>query len=300
MATAVAGMAALSRPAPAATVGKNATPTPLPVKEMESILGASGTVTNGVLSVEIDRTDLTATLPGNISAESELNGTLYFQPLPNGRALLNGDFCLKPEETNPFIDALMANHIKVQAFHQHLFDLTPMVWFVHFRLNAEPRALAHAVRKAMDVTAVVLPQSPPSSKTPFDAKRLASILGGSAEVGSKGAVTVSIPRKETITILGVRVQPEAGISTTVDFQPLNSNGSNALVVPDFALIGTEVNPVFETMRREKFINGCLYNQETDELPQLYFSHQWATGNPYVLAQKVRKALNLTNSMFMST
>lgn len=41
--------------------------------------------------------------------------------------------------------------------------------------------------------------------------------------------------------------------------------------------------------------GCLYNQETDERPQLYFSHQFTTGAPYQLAQQMRNGLNQTNS-----
>ncbi len=37
--------------------------------------------------------------------------------------------------------------------------------------------------------------------------------------------------------------------------------------------------------------GCLYNQETDEYPQLYWAHQFKAGDPYALAQQVRKGLD---------
>lgn len=39
---------------------------------------------------------------------------------------------------------------------------------------------------------------------------------------------------------------------------------------------------------------CLYNQETDEHPQLYFSHQLKTGDPYELAREIRRALDHTD------
>ena len=274
--------------------------TPLPVTDMQKILGATGTVEDEVLRVEIDRSDLTATLPGNISASSQLVGELYFQPAHNKAAILNGDFCVSSDETNSFLDALISNGLVVQAFHQHLYDLTPVVWFVHFRGHMDPLKLAQAVRKAMDVTKVKLPQATPSKPTtPFDVKKLETIIGGRADIGSGGVVTVYVPRKENIFIDKAPIRPELGISAQIDFQPLDSKGTTALVVPDFALIGREVNPVFKAMRAEAFDIGCLYNQETDEVPQLYFSHMWKTGSPYDLAQSVRKGLMLTNSAVTS-
>ena len=82
----------------------SSTPGSIGSVQIEQILQASGNVQNQVLSVEIDRSDLSATFPGGIPVlpEFELNGTFYFQPLGSGQAILNADFCLKPEETNPF------------------------------------------------------------------------------------------------------------------------------------------------------------------------------------------------------
>ena len=53
------------------------------------------------------------------------------------------------------------------------------------------------------------------------------------------------------------------------------------------------------MRKQGFSIGCLYNQETDERPQLYFSHQWKVGDPYELAKEIRNGLDLTNTAFES-
>jgi hypothetical protein len=41
--------------------------------------------------------------------------------------------------------------------------------------------------------------------------------------------------------------------------------------------------------------GCLYNQETNEAPQLYFDHMVKTGDAYQLAAEIRQGLDLTDS-----
>jgi hypothetical protein len=61
------------------------------------------------------------------------------------------------------------------------------------------------------------------------------------------------------------------------------------------MVASEVQNVVRVMRRQGWEIGCLYNQETDEQPQLYFSHQVKVGNAVELAHEVRRGLNLTNS-----
>ena len=47
----------------------------------------------------------------------------------------------------------------------------------------------------------------------------------------------------------------------------------------------EIQNVIGVMRQHGWDIGCLYNQETAELPQLYFSHDFKTGDPYELAEE---------------
>lgn len=274
----------------------------LPVHHIQEILQGEGTVMNGVLTVELDRDDLHVVGPGGIPFKPswEINSEFYFQPLGEHKAIFNGDICVLPTEANRVIDRILANGLTMMAFHQHFFDLRPMVFFIHFRGIGDPLKLARGAADVVSATGTPLPQTMPSHpKTPLDKDELAEILGGSAEVGSDGVVTVSIARKETIILDGVALKPETGVSTTVAFEPLDDEGEKAAVAPDFALIASEVNPVFSIMRKQGFQIHCLYNQETAESPQLYFSHQLAVGNALDLARKIRKGLNLTNSDFMS-
>jgi Domain of Unknown Function (DUF1259) len=285
-----AGAAVARRASPAAS-------DPLPVKEIEQIVQAEGSVSDGVLNIGLDRDDVgdvNGPLGVTFTPSFQINGNLYFQPLPNRQALLNGDLALKPSELQPFIDGLLQNGLIFQAFHQHLPDLSPQMWFMHFRGVGHPLALARAAHAAIKTTATPLPQKPPAHpSTPLDPDRLGHILHGQAEVGSDGVVTVSVLRKNRFTLGGVHAKSETNLLTTVDFKPLG--GSRANVVPDFAMTANEIQQVMHVMRTRGWYVGCLYNQETGEHPQLYFSHQLKTGDAYQLAHEIRTGLNHTNS-----
>jgi hypothetical protein len=270
----------------------------LPVKRIEEVIGIDGTVSKGVLEISVGRSDIgpvSGPLGVTFTAAFEVHGDLYFQPLGDGQALLNGDLALLPEETNPFIAAVLQQGLTFQAFHQHLVEMNPQVWFVHFRGVGDPLALAKAVRVAIDVTKTPLPQSSPMNPTtPFDPDKLASILHGDAQVGEEGVVSVSVSRKHGVRLGGVHAKPETGISTSIEFKPLG-NGANAAVVPDFSMTADEVVPVVQRMQGLGWFQGCLYNQETDEHPQLYFDHMLKTGDAYALAHEIRTGLDLTDS-----
>jgi hypothetical protein len=198
----------------------------LPAKQIQQIVQAEGTVTKGVLSIDIERKDIgdvSGPLGVTFTPAFEIDGTLTFQPLGSGNAFFNGDIALKPEETNPVIDAIIANGLIFQAFHQHYIEMMPNVWFIHFRGEGNALKLAQAVHNVLKATATPLPQTKPSHPTtPLDPNRLASILHGDAEVGDEGVVTVTIDRTDKIVIDGIRVSPEANISTNVEFKPLSS------------------------------------------------------------------------------
>jgi hypothetical protein len=269
----------------------------LPAEAMQRALDAEGSTTNGILGVNVSRDDI-GTVQGPMGvpfkAPFQLEHDLFFQPLGDKRAFFNGDVALKPEEINPVIDAILANGLVFQALHQHFFDLSPMVWFVHFRGVGEPVKLARAVRKVMAATATPLPQKAPTNPTtPLDVKRLKKTLHGDAEVAEEGVVTVDVSRADKIAIEDIRVEPEVNISTNIQFKPLDGTDQNVAVAPDMSMTSAEVDPVIRLLRRYGFEIGCLYNQETNEHPQLYFAHAIKVGNPYTIAAQIRHALDHT-------
>ncbi len=200
----------------------------LPAAEIQKIVQAQGTLTDGVLSIDIDRDDLgkvKGPLGVTFTGSFELDGTLTFEPLGDNLAFFNGDLPLKPDETQRFIDALIANGLTFQAFHQHYIEMSPQIWFIHWRGVGEPLKLAQAVHNVLKATGTQLPQTMPSKpKSPLDAKRLGKILGGDAQIGSDGVVTVSVNRRDTIVIGGVHASADSNIATDIEFKPRSGEG----------------------------------------------------------------------------
>jgi uncharacterized protein DUF1259 len=271
----------------------------LPAAQIQAIVQAEGTVSNGVLSIDLARDDIgevQGPLGVTFTPAFEVDGTLTFQPLGGGRAFFNGDIPVKADETNRVIDAIIHNGLVFQAFHQHYDQMSPQIWFIHWRGTGPALQVARAVRNVLAATSTPLPQtSPANPTTPLDADRLGKILGGDATVGDQGVVTVEVARTDDVSIAGIRVSPQANISTNVQFRPLDAHGSTAAAAPDFSMTSREVQPVIATMRERRWYVGCLYNQETDEHPQLYFAHMLKTGNPYQLAREIRRGIDHTQA-----
>jgi hypothetical protein len=225
-----------------------------------------------------------------------LASDLDFQALKDGSAMFNGDIPVRAAQMNTVIDAIIGNHLVLQAEHQHFYDLSPMIWFVHFRGVGSATTLATAVHNVLLADHMPSGQKPPENpRTPFDWRRIKSILGASsATTEEDGVVHFTVDRKVHERLGGIVINKELNVATPVDFQPLNKSGTRAAVVPDFGMTAPEVQRVISTMRAQGWDIGCLYNQETSETPQLYFSHDLKSGDPYQLAAEVRKGLDQMN------
>ncbi len=294
----------------------------LPVKQIEDILQIKGKTEKGVFSAEIGRKDLKVMGPHDIHFTSawQIHHEFEMQPLGHGRAIFNAELALQPHEVDPVVDQILKQKLVFQAMHEHFMGLSPMIFHVHLRGSGDPIELAKAYISVIKTTPTPLPQQEADNpKTPLDHKRLAHILGGDAEVAEDGVVSVKIPRKNKMRLGGRRISPILGVNSHVDFQPLGpsaktaSNGNQATtgqgsrnggalrtaVAPDLALTAPEVDKVMKITRAAGFEVHCLYNQETAEHPQLYFSHQLAVGDAEHYARVLRHALEQTDSEFKS-
>ncbi len=267
-------------------------------REIEAIIDAEGAIDYGLLQIEIDRDDIHGVMLHGvpISPSFEINGDLNFQWLGGERVAMNSDLCLKRDEVDPFIDRLLEHDIEFQAEHQHFYDFEPIVFFIHFRAVGNAGAIARGIKAALNVTSTPFPQSPPKNpKTPLPAERLGKIIGATPTVGADGVVSFQVPRAEPIMLGGVRISPYLNVSMPIAFQPLH--GGQAAAVPDFGMVASEIQHLVGRMRSRQWDIGCLYNQETDEHPQLFFSHQFKVGDPIDLAHEIRSGLDLLNVRF---
>jgi hypothetical protein len=279
--------------AAALAAGAGAGAQALPAKQIEAIVGDRGSESSGVLTIS-------PALPAKVHLHGvriepafEVNAGLAFQAERNGETFFNGDIPVRAANMNHVIDAIIGNHLILQAEHQHFYDFSPMIWFVHFRGVGAPATVAAEVHAVLAADHMPFGQAPPENpRTPLDWKRIKAILGASsATTEDNGVVSFDVDRKHYVDIGGRRANKELNIQTTISFEPLDKSGTRAAAVPDFDMVGSEVVPVVSTMRAQGWDIGCLYNQETNEAPQLYFSHTFKTGSPYVLAAEIRKGLD---------
>ena len=192
------------------------------------------------------------------------------------------------------------------ALHQHFIGQSPQTWFVHWRGVDEPHRLAAKIHNVLKSTSIQLPQTMPSNPTsPLDAKRLGKILGAVAMIGDEGVVSANVDRAAPVVVNNypvqdnrVRVSAGTNIANAISFKPLSTTGSQTAGVIDLSQAGAEVQPVQSFMRAHGWFVGCLYNQETSEHPQLYFTHFLKVGDAYALAAELRQALTLTDVTFM--
>ncbi len=275
------------------------------VSRMENALGAQGDVRHGVLMVSIGRKDI-----GNVSApmgvtftpDFEIHHDFAFQMIGNGMAMGNGELAILPHEADGVIGEIVNQGLVFQAFHQHFVSENPQVFHIHLRGKNEPVRLAESFRRVVEQTGTPMPQQKPGNQqTPLNPQRLARIIGGDAYVGGGGVVHVMVPRAERIQLGGVEVNPYLAIMSHIAFKPMPSNNGSgsmqAAVAPDFGMLAHEVNPLMKVMLNHGFHVNCLYNQETDEHPQLFWSHQLNVGDPEQLAHAVRDGLEQTRVNF---
>jgi hypothetical protein len=121
-------------------------------KQVEQILGHSGTVNGAMLQFGVPRsekiTDSGMTVPPSMGVATALN----FQPTGNGKAAISVDFVLLGSEVNPVIKALRENGIAVTALHSHKLMEEPRLFFMHFWANDDALKLARGLRAALDNT----------------------------------------------------------------------------------------------------------------------------------------------------
>lgn len=277
-------------------------PPPPPTGVFENVLHAKGTVSDNVLSFMIPRGDL-----HDVKGPHELTFTPTWevhhdwsvQTLPSGEAMLNGEMSLLASETNRVIDAILAHGLVFQAFHQHFTGELPQIWHIHMRGRGSARALAEALAALIRVTGTPFPppKPPANPSTPLESQALARILGGTAQVMKGGVVAVDVPRRNPMRLGGVYISPSLGVATHVRFKPLH--GKTVAAAPDFGMTASEVPKVMRVMRRAGWDVDCLYNQETEESPQLYWSHQLKVGDALQLAREIRSGMDQMDLKFTS-
>ncbi|AYN66466.1 DUF1259 domain-containing protein [Euzebyella marina] len=127
----------------------------LDTKRIDSILGHSGTMTNGVYKITIGRPDVKLTEHGApVSTFMGFNTWASWQGTPE-KAAVAGDFTMLSDEVAPVIKALIENDIEVVAVHNHMVHEDPRIFFLHYWGIGSAEKLAIGLREALDKTGVI-------------------------------------------------------------------------------------------------------------------------------------------------
>ncbi|BFH63156.1 DUF1259 domain-containing protein [Paenibacillus azoreducens] len=105
-----------------------------------------------------------------------------------------------------------------------------------------------------------------------------------------GVCKLGITRKNIpISNLGVPLSPEAvELSFGANFEKV---GDKTAVIGEFALLGSEVTPVIDALRKGNIDISALHNHLIGEQPRILFLHFQALGDAETLARTVKQAID---------
>jgi len=126
---------------------------PIDTKQIEQALGRSGRdLGAGVFQVTVPRAETITENGMPLLPAMGVVTVLNFQPAPDGKAAITGDFVLIDKEVNPVARALRQHGIDVTAIHNHgLLDM-PRLFYMHFWAVDVPAKLAQGLKAALDQT----------------------------------------------------------------------------------------------------------------------------------------------------
>src|SRR5213594_496556 len=167
------------------SVSGHAQEIPSDYQEVLKSLDRKGDFKDGVLKVNIPRSDLKMTVAGVATPTPfGFGGWVALTKTSDGGEVMMGDLVLLQEEVNPVMSALLDNGIEVTALHNHFFWDDPHVYFMHVHGFGKAADLARRVKPGLDLIGHVAPLAPaPGSGTgaPLDTEKLAKVIGHPGE-----------------------------------------------------------------------------------------------------------------------
>lgn len=121
-------------------------------KGIETVVGRSGRVTNGILQVAVGRAERITENGMELLPAMGVATVLNFQPTGDGKAAITGDFVLIGPEVNKVARALREHGIQVTAIHNHALADAPRLIYMHFWAHDDALKLAQGLRAALDLT----------------------------------------------------------------------------------------------------------------------------------------------------
>jgi len=257
-------------------------------------LGRQGDFKDGVLKVNIPRSDLKVVVDGIATPTPFGFGGWVALTKGTGMDVMMGDLVLTEEEVNPVMSALLDAGLEVTAVHNHFFFETPRIFYMHVHGHGSPADLANKIKPAL----ALIGKNPPrggstvagrSIDGKLDGAQLAKIIGTEGE--QNGAVyKITIGRSDlSLKEMGASINSRMGLNTWAAFY---GNDSDSVVAGDIAMVESEVNPVLKALRSNGIDVVAMHHHMIGTQPTIIFLHYWGKGDAQKLARGVRAAVDV--------
>lgn len=260
-------------------------------------LGKQGDFKDGVLKINIPRSDLKVTIDGIATPTPfGFGGWLAMTKGTGGNDVMMGDLVLLEDEVNPVMSALLTNGLEATALHNHFFFESPRIFYMHVHGHGKAVDLASMAKPAIDLIGKGSPQHQSSvsggssniSAGQMDTAKIAKLVGHEGE--PSGAVyKITIGRDDIkLKEMGATINARMGLNTWAAFF---GSDANAEIAGDVAMLASEVTPVLKALRASGLNVVAIHHHMTVGQPLVYFLHYWGTGPAEKLASGFRAALN---------
>jgi hypothetical protein len=271
-----------------------AQPIPIDYEEVLTILGKKGDFREGVLKVNVPRSDVAVTIAGKPAPTPfGFGGWVAFTKTEDASEVLMGDLVLTEDEVNPVMSLILSNGLEVTALHNHFFWEQPRMFYMHVHGRGRASELARKLEPAIDwIDEAARKRSlppPAAAAGKLDTGRIARILGHQGETnGPVYKVTIGRPDID-LREHGAVINARMGLNTWAAFF---GTDEDATVAGDVAMLEHEVTPVLAALRARGIDIVAIHHHMTGTSPVVIFLHYYAAGPADRLAEGVRAALDL--------
>ena len=258
---------------------------------IDQALGRSGQKTGDVYKVSFPRTDLHVSVKGVAIKPGLALGSWAAFSGTDDNAMVMGDLVLLEDELNPVMDKLRSAGFEITAVHNHLFDETPHVLYMHYMGHGSATQLATSLKGALATSKTPLEKPAAAAEEPTPPAWVKSVEESVGRKGTfkGGVLSFGVPRTDEITMNGMTIPPAAGVAESINFQEAGTG--NVATTGDFVLTAAEVNPVIAELRTHEIFVTALHSHMLTEQPRLFFMHFWAVGKPEAIGGGIKAALS---------
>lgn len=267
---------------------------PAEYKHVLDALGRQGDFKDGVLKINIPRSDLKVAIDGIATPTPfGFGGWVALAKGTGGHEVMMGDLVLTEHEVNPVMSALLAEGIEITAIHNHFFFETPRIFYMHVHGHGQSSQLAAKLKPALALIGKNVPSSSATSPGkslpgPLDSAALAKIIGTPGETsGDVYKITIGRPDIKMVE-MGAPINARMGLNTWAAFY---GNDSDAVVAGDVAMLDREVQPVLKALRAHNISIVAMHHHMIGTTPDVIFLHYWGRGPAQKLAAGVRAAVD---------